>query len=53
MRLDRLLVIAAIAITGVAPAAAAGYFQTNLTSDVPGLAANFDPLLINPWGMSF
>src|SRR5882757_3881508 len=30
-----------------------GYFQTNLTSDIPGLAANTDPQIQNPWGMSF
>jgi uncharacterized protein (TIGR03118 family) len=29
------------------------YFQTNLVSDIPGLAANLDPNLKNPWGMSF
>jgi uncharacterized protein (TIGR03118 family) len=29
------------------------FFQTNLTSDVPGLAANMDPNLHNTWGMSF
>jgi uncharacterized protein (TIGR03118 family) len=29
------------------------YAQTNLVSDVPGLAAVEDPVLINPWGMSF
>jgi uncharacterized protein (TIGR03118 family) len=27
--------------------------QTNLVSDVPGLAANTDPNLQNPWGISF
>jgi uncharacterized protein (TIGR03118 family) len=27
--------------------------QTNLVSDVPALAANTDPNLINPWGVSF
>jgi uncharacterized protein (TIGR03118 family) len=27
--------------------------QTNLVSDVPGLAANTDPDLVNPWGISF
>jgi uncharacterized protein (TIGR03118 family) len=53
MRLDRVFVLAGLAATGVAPAATIGYFQTNLTSDIPGLAANVDPLLINPWGMSF
>ena len=53
MRLDRVFVLAGLAATGIAPAATIGYFQTNLTSDIPGLAANFDPLLKNPWGMSF
>lgn len=35
------------------PAAPIGYVQTNLVSDVPGLAAVTDPNLRNPWGMSF
>jgi uncharacterized protein (TIGR03118 family) len=26
--------------------------QTNLVSDVPGLAANTDPNLVNPWGLA-
>jgi uncharacterized protein (TIGR03118 family) len=29
------------------------FTQTNLVSDVPGLAANTDPHLVNPWGLSF
>ncbi len=29
------------------------YVQTNLVSDVPGLAATTDPQLVNPWGISF
>ena len=29
------------------------FTQINLASSVPGLAANTDPLLINPWGLSF
>jgi uncharacterized protein (TIGR03118 family) len=33
--------------------ALAGYIQTNLASDVPGLAAFTDANLINPWGISF
>ena len=33
--------------------AAPVYFQTNLSSDISGLAANTDPNLKNPWGMSF
>ena len=28
------------------------YVQTNLVSDIPGLATITDPLLSNPWGMS-
>jgi uncharacterized protein (TIGR03118 family) len=31
----------------------AGYVQTNLVSDIPGLAPNTDPNLKNPWGVSF
>jgi uncharacterized protein (TIGR03118 family) len=30
-----------------------GYFETKLVSNVPGLAPVTDPLLQNPWGMSF
>jgi uncharacterized protein (TIGR03118 family) len=29
------------------------YDQTNLVSDIPGMAAHTDPKLINPWGISF
>lgn len=29
------------------------FTQTNLVSDVPGMAATTDPNLINPWGVSF
>jgi len=36
-----------------ASAAAVGFSQINLTSDIPGMAANTDPNLKNPWGMSF
>src|SRR6266851_813945 len=28
------------------------YIQTNLVSDIPGLATITDPILVNPWGMS-
>ena len=28
------------------------YRQTNFASDIPGLAALLDPLLVNPWGIS-
>lgn len=52
-----LLLIAVLALisvgSGIPNAAASGYVQTNLTSDIAGFAANTDPNLKNPWGMSF
>ena len=30
-----------------------GFTQTNLVSDIPGMAINTDPNLKDPWGMSF
>src|SRR5690242_20445997 len=38
-------------IVSIAPGSA--YRQTNLISDVPGLAPVLDPLLVNPWGLTF
>ena len=38
------------AIDVIAPGSA--YRQTNLLSDIPGLAPVLDPLLVNPWGIS-
>jgi uncharacterized protein (TIGR03118 family) len=35
------------------PLGASVFVQTNLVSDIPGLAAVTDPNLVNPWGMSF
>jgi uncharacterized protein (TIGR03118 family) len=44
----------AIALTFAAPYLHADSFtQTNLVSDVPGLANTTDPNLKNPWGVSF
>ncbi len=40
-------------LAGNASTASIGYSQTNLVSDIPGLAANTDPNLVNPWGISF
>ncbi|HKW33695.1 MAG TPA: TIGR03118 family protein [Candidatus Acidoferrum sp.] len=34
------------------PASAQHYKQTNLVSDIPGMAPVTDPNLINPWGLS-
>jgi uncharacterized protein (TIGR03118 family) len=38
------------AVPVIAPGSA--YRQTNLLSDIPGLAPVLDPLLVNPWGIS-
>jgi uncharacterized protein (TIGR03118 family) len=51
----KLLVTTAIAIGTLYAGvwrAEADYLQTNLVSDIPGLATITDPLLINPWGIS-
>jgi uncharacterized protein (TIGR03118 family) len=52
-------VLAAVALSGSALTASAdngiagrSYVQTNLVSDIPGLAAHTDPNLKNPWGTS-
>jgi uncharacterized protein (TIGR03118 family) len=37
---------------GVLGATGAEFVQTNLVSDIPGLAAITDPQLVNPWGFS-
>ena len=50
------LVAAVLALAPWAPAAAShsanGYHQTNLVSDLPGLAQLTDPDLVNPWGLA-
>ena len=53
-----LAISAAAAFAGLARSAKAGgiagrsYVQTNLVSDIPGLATHTDPNLKNPWGTS-
>jgi len=49
------LCIVAMFALAATPALQSGtiYFQTNLASDISGMAAHTDPNLINPWGMSF
>jgi uncharacterized protein (TIGR03118 family) len=42
-----------IAIAGHPRAASTGYVQTNLISDLPGVAKVTDPNLLNPWGLAF
>jgi len=44
-----LLAVLAISSTALAQR----YSQTNLVSDIPGMAAVTDPHLKNPWGISF
>jgi uncharacterized protein (TIGR03118 family) len=50
------LVTALVTLAPAAPAAARqpgnAYHQTNLVSDLPGLAQLTDPDLVNPWGMA-
>jgi len=57
MKIVRALSLAGFTLIGFATgpvfAAPVGYAQTNLTSDIPGLAINFDANLKNPWGMSY
>jgi uncharacterized protein (TIGR03118 family) len=38
---------------GSTPTQASPFVQTDLVSDIPGLATMTDPNLANPWGMSF
>jgi uncharacterized protein (TIGR03118 family) len=47
------LFLALASATLLSASAGAQYVQTNLVSDITGLAANTDPQLKNPWGMSF
>jgi uncharacterized protein (TIGR03118 family) len=47
-----LALAAAAGLSGVATEQAFAFVQTDLVSDVPGLATITDPLLVNPWGMS-
>lgn len=46
-----LAVMGAVALLSLA-AAAQHYQQTNLVSDVPGLAMHTDPALVNSWGLT-
>jgi uncharacterized protein (TIGR03118 family) len=49
-----LMTFCLVTVLGLSSAAfAQRYSQTNLVADTPGVAAFTDPLLINPWGMSF
>lgn len=45
--------VVAVFLSSSVRSSANTFTQTNLVSDVPGLAAVTDPNLINPWGVSF
>jgi uncharacterized protein (TIGR03118 family) len=47
-----LAAVSVVALVGMAGEATAGYLQTNLVSDISGLAELTDPVLLNPWGVS-
>jgi uncharacterized protein (TIGR03118 family) len=47
-----LSIILALVCGSLAVPALAGYHETNLVSDIPGVALVTDPNLKNPWGMS-
>ena len=62
LAMKRLLPLTSVTTTSVAFAAlragggvanADGFSQTNLVSDMPGLAMITDSSLVNPWGVSF
>ena len=48
-----LTTVALSALCAGSGTAHAQFKQTNLVSDIPGLATLTDPSLINPWGVSF
>jgi len=43
------LMFASVAVHAAPP----GYVQTNLVSNIPGLALHTDPNMLNPWGVAF
>src|SRR5262245_36552472 len=48
-RLAQLILLAGVQVSAFAGAA---YVQHNLVSDIPGLADQTDPNLVNPWGLA-
>jgi len=51
--ISRLLGMGALLGTADGAGAQSAYIQHNLVSDLPGLASNRDPNLLNPWGIAF
>ena len=48
-----MVLVAASAQRVLADSVSNNFTQTNLVSDIPGLAVTTDPALVNPWGVSF
>jgi uncharacterized protein (TIGR03118 family) len=46
-------VIALLSVVSHPARSASVFVQTNLVSDIPGLAVTTDPSLVNPWGLAF
>ncbi len=55
MRLTSKVILTALTLLlpHFAVAGTIAFTQTNLTSDLPGVANNTDPNLVNPWGITF
>lgn len=55
LRLPQLVKVTSLLALSLSPTLlySDAFIQTNLVSDIPGLAANTDPNLKNPWGISF
>ena len=51
-RLGSIITVLAIITVAAIHANAQHYVQTNLVSDIPGLATTTDPNLVNPWGLT-
>src|SRR5262249_40423909 len=47
------LLVFSYGLTVIPRADAQGYKQTNLISNIPGLAESTHPTLLNPWGIAF
>jgi uncharacterized protein (TIGR03118 family) len=52
-RLGKIVLLVLLSSTVPVWAGPVGFVQTNLVSNVPGLAAVTDSQLVNPWGLSF
>jgi len=53
-KLNRLILVLVFSFGAMSAVAQTNsYQQTNLVSDMAGVANNTDPDLVNPWGISF